>query len=157
MLLWFLGLPQSAGRRGRVIFGFSDFRRAEKGNPRSVGRPSLGQGFRSPLAGSPGGVTLPDWMISYSNSDLSSPDCRIMEARVPGLRSLWMGTGTVRVVSPVRICMIRWLPRCRTSRKPWDSSRRHISTPEKCLRGGILGFKLGDPGFLAEAALELGR
>lgn len=42
----------------------------------------------------------------YSKRDLSKPDWRMMDAKVPGLRSLCMGTGTERVVSPVRNCMI---------------------------------------------------
>ena len=48
-----------------------------------------------------------DTGYSYSNSDLSRPDWRMMLWRVPRIRGSWSGTGTVMVVPSVCNCMIR--------------------------------------------------
>ena len=70
---------------------------------------------------------------STSKSFLGRPDCRMMLERVPCLTGLWRGTGTVTVDSPRCLCMIRWLPRCRTPRKPFCSRMRQTSRPERIL------------------------
>ena len=55
----------------------------------------------------------------------------MMLVRVPTLSSEWSGIGTVVVVLSLRFCMTIWLPRCRTAEKPWASSNRHTSRPDK--------------------------
>lgn len=61
----------------------------------------------------------------YSNSVFGTPDCRMMERKVPTLSSLWSGTGTVTVPSSFCRCMITWLPRRRTSTMP-GQDRTHF-------------------------------
>ena len=58
-------------------------------------------------SGAPGFDDPQDTDYSYSNSDLSRPDWRMMLWRVPRMRGSWSGTGTVMVVPSVRNCMIR--------------------------------------------------
>lgn len=55
----------------------------------------------------------------------------MMLGRVLRLISGCSGTGTVTLLRPVRFCIALWLPLCRTSRKPWDSSMRRTSEPER--------------------------
>jgi len=45
--------------------------------------------------------------LCYSNKLRSNWDCLIIDARVPGLRSLCSGTGRVIVESDDLFCMIR--------------------------------------------------
>src|SRR6266568_4574404 len=59
--------------------------------------------------------------IYDSNSARGTPDCRMIERRVPILTSLWFGTGTVVVPAPVDFCITMWLPRCLTRTKPCRS------------------------------------
>ena len=60
------------------------------------------------------------------------------------------------VPEPSFFCMTRWLPLWRTATKPWVRRRSQADSPEKTLRLGILRLELGDPGFTAEAAPDLG-
>ena len=57
----------------------------------------------------------------YSTSKIVrfNPDCRMIDSKVPDLISLWFGTGIVIVESSVFFCIIIWLPRFRTSAKPF--------------------------------------
>ena len=66
-----------------------------------------------------------------SNSLRGTPDCRMMERRVPVINSLWSGTGTV-VVPPSTWSrrMTTWLPRCRTWANPCRSSIAQTSLPD---------------------------
>ena len=82
-------------------------------------------------SGAPGADDPQDTGYSYSNSDLSRPDWRIMLWRVPRMRGLWSGTGTVMVVPSVCNCMIRWLPRWRTAINPRPSRILQASAPER--------------------------
>lgn len=50
---------------------------------------------------------------------------------VPGFSSLWLGTGTVVVVSPARFCITIWLPRRRTSTNPRSARTRQTSSPDR--------------------------
>jgi len=52
-------------------------------------------------------------------------------ARVPSLSSACRGTGTVIVDVRLRCCMTAWLPRCRTSVKPFSWRMRQTSAPER--------------------------
>ena len=71
--------------------------------------------------------------IQTSNSDRGSCDCRIIDCSVPIFKALWLGTGTVIVVSSARFCITIWLPRWRTIWNPCCSRSLHISCPEKVL------------------------
>jgi len=55
----------------------------------------------------------------------------MMLARVPSLSSVCSGTGTVMVAVITRRCMMAWLPRRRTSVKPFSWRMRQTSAPER--------------------------
>jgi hypothetical protein len=55
----------------------------------------------------------------------------MMLARVPSLSSECSGTGTVMVAVMLRRCMTAWLPRRRTSVKPFYWRMRQTSAPER--------------------------
>jgi len=67
----------------------------------------------------------------YSNSARARPDWRMMLARMPSLSSVCRGTRTVIVVVVLRRCMTAWLPRRRTSVKPFSWRMRQTSAPER--------------------------
>src|SRR5688572_16837608 len=50
---------------------------------------------------------------------------------VPVRSSLWSCTGTVVVPTASFFCMTIWLPRRRTSTKPWRERISHASRPER--------------------------
>ena len=82
----------------------------------------------------------------------------MIDANVPGLRSLWIGTGTVIVPVWTALCIILWLPRCLTAMNPFSSSSLHIYSPENFLRLGIFGFKLSNPSLAAQTPIDfIGR
>ena len=67
-----------------------------------------------------GGYSLSMCLLGVydSNSPLEMPDCRIIDWSVPIRSSVWLGTGTVTVVSGSCFCITIWLPRCRISTNP---------------------------------------
>ena len=64
----------------------------------------------------------PKFLLAHSNNVLGSPDCRMIDIKVPIRSSLWSGTGTV-VVSPLSTrCISMWLPLRLTSENPCAAS-----------------------------------
>src|SRR5207249_3664533 len=64
--------------------------------------------------------------------------------------------GTVTVPSSVRRCMTTWLPRRRTSVKPWDSSILQTSRPERRRSLAMLGFESRHVDFGVQAPFDFG-
>ncbi len=74
---------------------------------------------------------LKELVYSASNNVFARLDWRMMLWRVPRLRELWSGTGTVTVVPSFCNCIIRWLPRWRTATNPCRSSILQTSVPQR--------------------------
>lgn len=87
--------------------------------------------------GGPAGWTSPSAGTAFSLHHWASDGvrearlCRMMESRVPMAISRWSGTGTVIVPDSVRCCITMWLPRCRTSLKPWPQRIWQTSRPDR--------------------------
>ena len=61
--------------------------------------------------------------LAHSNNVLGSPDCRMIDIKVPIRSSLWSGTGTVVVSPPSTRCISMWLPLRLTPNPPMDGVR----------------------------------
>lgn len=69
--------------------------------PVTRAHPSVAEFLHSPSPGSPSPKASPSAStigLYTSNNDLGSPDCRMIDRRVPMRISRWLGTGTVAVV-----------------------------------------------------------
>jgi hypothetical protein len=97
-----------------------------------------------------GGIVVYD-----SNSVLGNPDWRMMDRSVPVRNSAWFGTGMVIVVSGSRFCMTMWLPRWRTSEKPYFSRIAQTCFPERMRSLPNSNLHAGHVYFLVEACLDL--
>src|SRR5271169_2026701 len=71
-----------------------------------------------------------DNYYQVSNNSRGNPLWRIIDCNVPILISRWLGTGTVIVEVRVFFCIMTWLPRWRTLKKPFCSNKEQISLPE---------------------------
>lgn len=82
---------------------------------------------------------------------------RIKLNNVPARTAPWRGTGTVTVVPSSRFCIMRWLPRWRTARKPCTSRIWQISRPDRTRSLANRDLNLGHQHLAVIAPLHLGR
>lgn len=95
--------------------------------------------------------------VSCSNISRGRRDCRMMDWSVPMRSSAWSGTGTVMVVPATRFCITTWLPRRRTSTKPWPESSAQTSFPEKTRSLPNRDLQAGDEDLGVQSVLHLAR
>ena len=81
----------------------------------------------------------------------------MIDIRVPIFSSAWSGTGTVIVPPSVRYCITTWLPRRRTSTKPFCWRMRQTSWPERTRSLAMGRFEAGYEDLAVQALLHLRR
>ena len=90
-----------------------------------------------------------------SNSERGRRDWRMIDIRVPTRSSRWSGTGTVSVPSASAFCMAMWLPRRRTSTKPWAAKMRQASRPDRTRSLANRNLDLSYVDFASQAPVDL--
>jgi hypothetical protein len=81
----------------------------------------------------------------------------MIDIKVPFFSSEWLGTGTVMVDCSSRFCITTWLPRCRTSTKPWRERMPQTSRPERTRSLPNLNLKSRDKYFRMPTPFDLCR